>query len=204
MIDSQVKMLFPYWPDAARWFVVGGPGTDLEAQAVKERYPHVECVGFEPNPLTRREQERLHFPGRLHPCALWNNNTDRLTLTCPAGFPHNRGSVCRPDPSPDMGQVVPGDTYTVEARTLDWCSREYGPFLDVVLWLDVEHAELQALQGAAALLEQVLLLNVEAYAHLSLSPIVRLLGRYGLVLKDVWNVGPTVGKDAQDYIFARR
>ena len=74
----------------------------------------------------------------------------------------------------------------------------------VVLWLDVEFAELPALEGATSLLDRVLLANVETFCHRDLPAICRLMHAHGLEMMRVWNVGESVAKDAQDYVFVRR
>lgn len=97
----------------------------------------------------------------------------------------------------------PEVTFKVKPRTLDSLSDEYGPFNNVVLWLDIEYAELAALEGAERLLDRTLLINLETFAHLYLPDINRILVRHGFLLKKVWNIGQTAGKDAQDYIYAK-
>lgn len=203
MTPSNVRSLFDLWPREASTFIVAGTADDLEARAVREAYPHVECVGVEPNPeYARRQREELRFPGRVHEVALWRHDAEALTLSWVAGRPVV-GSVCRPWPSPDLGDARPGPSVPVAARTLDSLDREFGPWQNVVLWLDVEFAEVAALEGAAGLLPRVLLANVETYAGGGLADVTRLMAAAGLKLARVWNVGDDPRKDAQDYVFVR-
>lgn len=203
MIRSQVSSLFDLWPAAAEWFLVGGTAGDLEAQAVKEAYPSVQCAGFEPNPEFREQQQVLGFPGTVHPVALWHNETDRLVLSYPAGRAVV-GSVCRPYPSPDLERIRSDRHVPATPRTLDSLSAEFGPWNNVVLWLDIEWAEVQALEGAKELLRRTLLANVETFHHRNLPAVCRLMYAAGLELVRVWNVGESATKDAQDYVFVRR
>jgi len=87
-----------------------------------------------------------------------------------------------------MGKLKIVDSYEVEARTLDGMSSCYGPFDNVVLWIDIEHAELQALQGAKQLFEdgQILMVNLETYEK-KMAPIVEYLAHYGLKEIHRWN-----------------
>lgn len=202
MIESQVKALYRYWPDQAEWFVIGGPSVDLEAQAVKERYPHVKCIGFEPNTESVRKQtHELAFPGPLFPYALWRKN-EKVMLDIPQRG-SQCGSICRPDNCPEAWTPVTAEKYEVQGRTLDSLSDEYGPFNNAVLWLDIEYAELYALQAADRLLSRTLLLNVETFNHRALPDINRILYRHKLILRQVWNFGQHATSDAQDYVYIR-
>lgn len=202
---SQVSMLYDLWPEQSEWFILGGTAQELEAQTLATQYPNVKYIGFEPNPESAKAQnEYLGFPGKVHQCALWRNETDKLELTLPLGHNPARGSVCRPDNSPDLQMVTEWQTYSVKPRTLDSLSDEFGPFNNAVLWLDIEYAELPALEGATRLLDRVLMVNLETHCHIGLAPISTLLAKRGLYMERVWNIGEITHKDAQDYIFIRK
>jgi FkbM family methyltransferase len=201
---TQAQVLFDYWTDDIKWFVVGGTADGDEAQTVAARYPEVKCIGFEPNmDFVKQQNEKLKFPGEVYPCALWSDNELRMLIT-PQGATPRSASVYPFIERPDMGgKWTPGITKTVPARALDSLSWEYGPFENVALWIDIEGAELEALLGASQLLQnrQIKLINLEAYAHLQFPDINRLLTRRGFVLQKVWNIGTVAGRDAQDYIY---
>ena len=190
---GQAKTLFPYWPKEAEWFVIGGPSDADEAQTVVRQYPHVRCVGFEPNHEFVRFQEGMTFPGKVHRYALWELNTT-LTLQVPDTL-RRSSSVCRDLTGLDFLQEK------VTGRTLDSLSEEFGPFDNCVLWLDVEHAEGAALRGAEGLFKvgKVLLVNVEVWDE-TYHEIDPLLKNYGFEVVHVW--GRTV-RDKRDVIYRR-
>jgi FkbM family methyltransferase len=200
---GQAKVLFDYWPTQTEWFVVGGPANWDEAQTVHAEYLHVKCIGFEPNlDFVEAQNEELEFPGIVHNCALWSSEEKRSLIT-PQGSTHMSSSICRKNPCPDVGEWIEGESVSIQTRTLDLLSREFGPFRNAVLWLDIEYAELEALKGATDLLESgsILLINLESFAHLDFPEVNRLLSRYGFVLQKVWNIGTVAGQDAQDYLY---
>ena len=189
---GQARVLFPYWPTGVEWFIVGGPADGNEAQTVVERYPGVKCAGFEPNLEYVRFQEEHGFPGLLYPCALWDKN-ETLTFSLPTTLPRS-GSVCR-----DLTGLST-TTSEVPARRLDSL---LPPDLhdNLVLWLDVEHAEGAALRGAEGLLKQgkVLLLNVEVWDE-TFEEIDKLLASFGYAAVHTW--GRTV-RDKRDVVYSK-
>lgn len=201
---GQAEILEDLWPPEAEWFLIGGPADGNEAQVIRRRFPMVKIAGFEPNPKFLAHQRRV-FPGILHGCALWDEDDTTLTLRIPKGATGLSGSVCRPQDAPDISTTLTVGRIPVTGRTLDSLSEQHGPFTNAVLWLDIEYAERAALKGATRMLEagQVLMVNVETYAHRTLNEIVEFLYPYGLRLRRVWNVGNNPAHDAQDYIFTR-
>lgn len=203
-MQPQSNALLDFWPDDARWFIVGGTADGDEAQTVHAKYPDVRCIGFEPNrEFANIQNSQLSFPGIVYPIALWSSNTD-LDLVTPSGATARSASVCMHHGRPDVPNFVAGDTVRVPARSLDSLSSELGPFENVVLWIDIEGAETETLRGATSLLEsgQIKLINLECFAHIQLPCINRLLSYYGFMLQKVWNIGMVAGRDAQDYIYA--
>ena len=202
---TQASVLFDFWTDDIEWFIVGGTADGDEAQTIHAMHPLVKCIGFEPNiDFVRQQNKLLNFPGVVHPCALWSDNCVRELVT-PRGATPRSASVYPFTERPDMGgDWTPGNTCEVSARALDSLSQEYGPFTNVALWIDIEGSELEALLGASQLLQnrQIKLINLEAYAHIQLPNINRLLTQRGFVLQKVWNIGTVAGRDAQDYIYA--
>lgn len=206
---SKMGPLLQCWPDGVKWFVIGGLADGDEAQTVRRKKgDHIKCFGVEANPAYFEKQQKS-FPGTVVNAALWDKDNEELELSFLSGRPQS-GSVCAPEQRPDFAGCNWEDYHKsllrakVRSATLDRLSDIHGPFDDVCLWLDIEFAELNALKGASRLLDRCLIVNLEAFAHLSLSPIVVLLRNRGLHLADVWNCGPTPGKDAQDYIFVRK
>lgn len=189
---SQASVLFKFWPDQAEWFVVGGPADANEAQTVHKKYPDVKCIGFEPNPFYRSRQIELAFPGSVRPYALWDQDGAELTLAM-THINQRSGSVCR-----DYGEEA-SIKYRCTGRTLDSLSQECGPFSNVVLWLDVEFAETQALRGAENLLKtgQILLANVEVWDE-NYDEVCSLLNPHGLVAVKDW--AHTI-RDKRDVVF---
>ena len=195
---GQAEVLFKFWPDKADWFIVGGPADGNEAQTIHERYPKVKCIGFEPNPVMFYKQSVLDFPGQLHRYALWSHSTELRLNTPKEGDNADRmSSVCR-----NFRDKSILCSHKVSGRSLDSLSAELGPFTNMVLWLDIEFAELQALRGAVDLLQrgQILLVNLEAFAN-TLPGIECYLAQYGLQEVDRWNGGITEGR--YDVVFKK-
>lgn len=204
MIRSNISTLFDLWPAGAQTLIVAGTADDHEAQTVTRFYPGTVCVGVEPNPeYAALQRGKLAFPGAVHEVALWHRDDQALTLSYLEGRPVV-GSVCRPFPSPDLGDARMNRHVKVRTRTLDSMAAEFGPWDNVVLWLDVEFAELNALRGATALLQRTLLVNVETFVTGNLPAVCDIMYGAGLHMVRVWNVGECVNKDAQDYVFVRR
>ena len=171
---GQAEVLFEFWPDDAEWFVIGGPADGDEAQTVKEKYPNIGVIGFEPNRQMRLRQQRAGFPGPLLTYALSDIEGNTI-LRVPKGMP--RSSTIRRDLT---GLSCLKETVT--AATLDNTSNREGPFTNVVLWIDIEEAELRCLKGARKLLEsgRILLINLEVMNVEQLSEITEFLSQYGL------------------------
>src|SRR5262245_10603708 len=139
--------------EVPRWFLDLGPGPPGgEAAWAKATWPGVHILGLEP--CAARYQDCLpSFPGRLLQVAAWDEDTPGLPFY--VSEPHNLWGVFAP-PEVSVTEVVAG-------RSLDSLDREYGPFDGVVIWADIEGAELRMLQGAEGLLRsrRVLALNLE-------------------------------------------
>jgi len=195
---GQAEVLFSFWPPDAEWFIVGGPADGNEAETVKEKYPDVECIGFEPDPEMYAYQ-KTRFPGVIYNEALWSSATE-LSLVIPGSngnINHRCSSVCR-----DIEKERQAETHTVAGWALDDLSAKYGPFRNAVLWIDIEFAELEALKGCARLLEsgRVLLINLETYDHLY-AEIEDYLTQYNFVATHKWNTRGQRGRF--DMIFTK-
>ncbi len=202
--DNQAKILFDYWDDSIKQFIVGGPANSNEAQTIHNRFPDIKCIGFEPNPHFVFEQNgELKFPGKVHEYALWSEDTE-LTLMTPEKATARSSSVCRPKHAPDMqGEYGPGIGYPVKARSLDSLANEFGLFQATALWIDIEYAEIPCLKGATELLSNgfIKLINLETFSHLYLPEINRILTGHGFMLQKIWNIGTDSRRDAQDVIY---
>lgn len=144
--------------EALNWIpdIVYQAGVGLNCQEVdvmRECWPDVKFVGFEPHPDTFRSLS-LKYPGVLVQTAV-GSTTGYGTLY--AKRRHRDGSslarlyVTDKDPSFDEIQV--------QVRTLDEIVGR--PTGKILLWLDCEGWELQALQGATRFIQSVDVINVE-------------------------------------------
>jgi len=136
-----------------------GVGPKSEYMVLGEIYPDMKIVGMEPS---RNFFLSLlpSFPGLLLPYAVWNEPAE-LEL-------HRRSSEYDATDAPTVFSVGPGkreltETETVTAKTLDWIDEQMGCLDRILLWMDIEGAELKALQGATKMLEEhrVKWLNLE-------------------------------------------
>ncbi len=182
---GQVRHIFKWWPTNAKWFVLGGPADGDEAQVVKQTYPHVQCIGYEPNPVLHAKQRAMNFPGVLHSLALWSKPCT-LELDVPIDAGPRSGSVCR-----DMGDTQV-HKHKVLTTTLDYALWLHG-CEDIVLWLDCEEAELEILAGGKEFLKRTLLLNLEASNPRRLNDYDELLVPQGFKRLDCWNTNSLPG-----------
>lgn len=191
---GQAKVLFDVWPEGVEWFVIGGPADANEAQTIHNQFPGIKCIGFEPHPILLQKQIELAFPGIVYPYALMSEDGS-VDFKMLIGK-DNSSSVCR-----DLGDNC--NIIEVKTRSLDSLSEEFGPFTNIVLWIDIEHAELECLKGAKRLLEsgQILMVNVEVFKEYMYQPIADYLAQYGLVEVKRWNEGVMPGMS--DVIFKR-
>lgn len=169
---GQAAVLFDFWPPEVEWFVIGGPADGDEAQTVKVKYPDIRCLGFEPN-----QHFGAFFPGELRREALWSEDRE-LLLAVPTGAERSSSVVLGGFPCPHTRVKVKGIRLDGFGFTIR----------NIVLWLDIEYAEHQALLGAVGLLRagQVLLVNLETYDHL-FPPIRDFLWNHGLREVKRWN-----------------
>lgn len=190
---DQIKYVFPFLGFHPEWFLLGGPADAWEAQVMRSKIPTLAIAGFEPNPTFYNLQRAWGFPGLLLPYALWE---ERRTLEL-------RIPDSGEDPMQELrcGSLIKfqdgaNRTTSVEARTLDDLSDEFGPFRRALLWIDIEGSELQCLRGARRLMENreihVINAEVEDYAA---PEIARLLGGYGIREVKRWNANTVIDPD---------
>lgn len=160
---DQLKVIMPYVREDAEWFLLGGPADANEAQMMRSLRPGMCILGCEPNPVMFNIQKARGFPGRLLQLALWNEATTlRLgTVDHQFGFMQEQRSASARK-FPDSVH-----SYTVQSQTLDNLSVMYGPFRNAVLWIDIESAEYECLQGSTKLLtdRQIHAINVETFVQ---------------------------------------
>lgn len=177
---GQLRQIAKWIPDDLEWFVLGGPADADEAQTMHALRPDVKIFGAEPDLQMRRFQENLKFPGVLTGYAISDIN-DLVPLTRP-------GSDFEAGRRASIVREMEGSTRTVPSRTLDRLAEIFGPWRNVFLWLDIEGAELLALQGATTLLRErrIVLANLEVHAT-NRAAVIELLDAAGLRHVDEWN-----------------
>jgi len=130
-----------------------GVGPKSEYLSLASVYPEMKIIGFEPHPV-RFISILKKFNGLLLPYAIWNKNEtveiysnteDALMFDPPSCFRYSDSQL----------------SVSMEAKTLDWVLDYIGDFNNVLLWIDIEGAELKALQGAPKMLEKVQYINIE-------------------------------------------
>lgn len=153
----------PYLPHAPAWFIDLGPGSAEEHLDARRAWPACHLLGMEPSPVGYAAALR-RWPdnGRLLPAAAWDTDGE-LALHKANDILHGTAFANYDAILADAPGGTTGDMVRVVCRSLDSLDREYGPFADVALWMDVEGAEQRVLRGAAGLLARraILAVNVE-------------------------------------------
>lgn len=131
-----------------------GVSPKTEYLSLLEIYPHMRLIGLEPCPSCFNDLIPK-FPGILLPYAAWHEETSLDLYINDANpeatsvFAHKSGEK---------------NIVTVYARTLDSIDRHLGNLDRILLWMDIEGAELMALKGGSELLKsgRVRWINIEA------------------------------------------
>jgi FkbM family methyltransferase len=129
-----------------------GVGNKSEYWVVHKAYPHCVHIGLEPDPAMAGQillgqvsyqgvPAAPGYPGLLLPYAAWSS----------CRMLHRQQMRVSPNP--------PGDK--VPAVTLDLLAKRIRMPSPVLLWMDCEGAELEALRGGTSLLARVYVVNVE-------------------------------------------
>jgi FkbM family methyltransferase len=189
---GQVSSIYPHINFVPKWFILGGPDNGDEAQVIKRDYPNVSVIGLEPDRACYDFQVASQFPGTLIQKGLWSSaGTHGLFTTA-------NGGVLLSVP---YGRNYPL-SYKVETTTLDQLDSEYGPFIDGILWLDIEGSEMDALQGGEKLLSRsdgIRLMDIEIIEeHMKdetklLDVFKSYLGQFGYGVAGMWNCTPLGG-----------
>ncbi len=122
-----------------QWMLDVGVGPGTEWRTLKKAYPDMRLIGFEPDPkwYGKWAAEFRQF-GELWPNALWSENRE-LDLYIDELW---SSTLYRCDQRPNLPELC------VKAVTLDSVNDFFGGTMrDVLLWLDIEGAELAALKG---------------------------------------------------------
>lgn len=172
------------------WLVLGGPADGDEAQCCLRQWPEIRIIGVEPNHHMVMWQMKHDWPveARLIPAALSNYRGqgqmrhDPLHPRCDSFMMERSGIVTQ-----------------VDVLTIDSLDGEYGPVSQAILWLDVEGHELEALQGAQALIDRdgILAIYVELIERREKESqaLIDFIESNGFILAGVYNVHPSSHHD---------
>jgi len=139
-----------------------GPADGREAWRFRERWPQLPIVGFEP---AAHLYDLREYPGTLVHKAVW----DKAGRAPIVHGPRQSTLVRTGDREPlELVETVRLDEYWLGGN-------------DIVLWMDIEGAELRALEGARKLLEAgaIRLINIEVYDETQ-EQIAKFLEQFGL------------------------
>lgn len=126
-----------------KWLIDVGVGCGDEARQFRVYVPEIKIVGLEPHP-DLYSKTIVDYPGALLQQGAWSHA--RMILLSREG----KQSTCYRD-----GEIE------IEVRPLDELLRQFPKICEAVLWLDIEGAELEALQGGRELLKRCVAVNAE-------------------------------------------
>ncbi len=130
-------------PPVAMYDIGVGPKT--EWQTLKEVFPKMEVFGVEPNPKMVERLKSNGWSGPLLENAI--HPTEReVSLNIFRGDDLNASIL-------EVPNANPGYTHSVPAISLDEADIEFGGQNGVLLWMDIEGAELLALESGPNLME---------------------------------------------------
>lgn len=191
---GQFRNVVPFVTVPPKVLILAGPADGDEAQVAASLWPGLTVLGFEPYEPMRLWQMANGWPGNpesLMACAL-SDHAGTATMYLHADPEQQRGS--------SLEHPRGGGSVEVSTTTLDVIQDAYqfAPN-SIMLWLDIEGHELEALRGGRAMLAvgAVSYVNVEILARKAGDgeKIHRLLTNAGLELVHVWNEQPGMVED---------
>ena len=183
-----------------------------EAFAVEERFPKVAPIAFEPNPrniaVIEDEQQKRHSRIMLETYAIGNENSTVSFYTRNPRESDNFGasSILKFSETDHDTQF---DTTRIEVplRRLDTLEL-LAPYTHLALWIDVEGAGYQVLEGIAAIAQKVQLVHIEVETRQLFegqrlaNDIITLMRGYGMLLVGS-NLDAQMRKAQGDLVFLR-
>lgn len=155
-----IGLTVPFLDRPPDWLVLGGLGDVDEVGPARVRWPKVRVVGFDPDARAVEWQLAHSWPADELPPM-------QVALGEAVGIQKiNLSSVCCASlHGAKLVEVDPGELSKCIVTTLDRAEEQLGPFVNSVLWLDLEGYERQALLGARQLLlsDRVQLLCIEVW-----------------------------------------
>jgi FkbM family methyltransferase len=151
--------LVPFLRRDPKWFFIVGLGDGNEGTCALRRWPGVRLIGVDPDPRAIKAQRDGGWPAGHTLVRTAMSDRDgtaemgMFELCCASMYPEH------------VARVPPAGRASVRTRTVDRMEQLYGPFPDVVLWVDAEGHDLEVLRGASGLLssDRVLLVNTEVW-----------------------------------------
>ena len=144
----------------ADWVIQVGVGMYHQETDVlkREKWPDSKFIGYEPNPNIFKNIKQA-YPGELFQIAIGKTQG---ACTLYEKHRHKDGSSCK-EFTVDDPNIKISNTYQVEMKTLDaiFCNGPHEIKGNVLLWLDCEGGELDAIEGAIKLIESVEMINIE-------------------------------------------
>jgi FkbM family methyltransferase len=115
-----------------------GVGKGKDVPVFKQLWPDIKVVGIEP--LTQYIEMNKDFPGQLVQCAVGPSPGKRELYHA-----YNRDQRASFYDIPGL----PNELFDlVDVRTLDDIEATTGPWCDAIMWLDIEGAEVEAMQNS--------------------------------------------------------
>lgn len=132
-------------------FIVGIGSHHQETDVMKEAWPEVSLIGFEPNPKIYSLVKDT-FPGLTYPCAISNKKGKSTLYTSKKVRMDTLSTLLKRDRDCHKIEVETDTLYSYIHLVIE----NQG-----LLWLDCEGSELNALEGASYLIEHIQMVNVE-------------------------------------------
>lgn len=179
-----------------------GVGCFNEFRTLKRVWPAMKLYGCEPCPEAWQELLPI-FDGQLLQVAIGKEDGKRILHMTPA---YMGGSTLYPDPNDSVRPQVEVDTWT-----LDRFDRWAGEPDKILLWMDIEGAELEAVAGGARLLSsgRVKWINTETRTapfagHPTTAQMNEALGKHGFYPVHRYNQQGAYPEAAGDVIYFHR